>query len=275
VLAAIPLSTQVLVNSDNVAEPMTLQGLLLGRCTMLLAGRYLPKEVWRRRSFREFLFRLADATWVDRDRLAADLLYPDLPQAKVTHELSRAKWHIHRVLGCQAIVYDHDTNCFGFNQRLVVLDCDTARFERQVVAARRLPANARTLNSYRETLTLYRGPFLPGEISISGWIERRRAELGRLHIEALRRAAEIATSLGQVKDAESYLNLAREQDPDDVPVYADLVRLLLQMGNHGGAREVIRDLAGRWPQDALQLAALDQRPLSERTSAAAVRGCRV
>src|SRR5579859_3481264 len=255
VLAAISLNTQVLVSAEAHAEPQSLEGQLLGHRTVLFAGRCLPKAVWRRRPTREFVFRLLDAAWVDRDRLTADLLYPDLPPAKASAELRRTKWHIQHVFGCPAIVYDPDTNAYGFDQRIVVLDCDTTRFERQMAAARRQTDPASALDSLRATLALYHGPFLPGEVSISGWIERRRADLSSLYIEGLGRAAELATALGRFDETLDFLSRARDENPDDVQAGAALLAALQSRGHHGRAPQLAHELSARWPQDGHPLTA--------------------
>lgn len=91
-----------------------------------------------------------------------------------------------------------------------------------------------------EALTLYGGAFLEGfhlggTSAFQTWVDRRRAELGRLHRDLCRRSADARTASGDLAGALAVARRWAETDPLEDEAHHHIIALLAQIGRRNEA----------------------------------------
>ena len=163
--------------ADNPVAPEVLQVYLVGppRVEWLGAGVAVP-----RRQVRALVYRLAAQREPISRGLLAFLFWPDVSESESRRSLSRLLSHLRSTLPDPALLVT-SRDCVSFDWDLVWSD---------LVAFIQLADPDGEIQSLREAVALYRGPFLTG-FSLSGspefeaWVVEQERECERLYLGVL------------------------------------------------------------------------------------------
>ena len=226
-----------------------LRATLMGPMTLSRNGIVVDDEVWRRRQrVRDLFGLLAHHRSVDRETLA-ETIWPDKRSAAAAGNLrftlnqllgvlepwrdpSGPAWYVRNV-GSQLRLATDD---------LLVLDVD--EFTSEIAAARfedRHGAPGRALDRYRAAIDLYSGPYL-SDVSDDGWGHLERLGLQGDLVEAVQRSVDLLVAANEFDEAERLAATAVEVEPLNERATGTMVRVLLERGRVGAARELVSQL---------------------------------
>lgn len=188
-------------------------------------GEFVPKDA------------LAEAIWAER--LPAD------PAASLEVLVHRAR----RALGDPSLITTGPGGyAFTGGERCRI---DTEEF-RALTAAGRIALDdgdwAGALQSFGRALEWWRGEPLPEDI-YADWAQPFRAELARLHLEALEGAAAAALQLGDPRRAVEFAEMAVAREPLREAARLLLMRSLSFSGDRAGALRVFEELRQRLAEE--------------------------
>ena len=153
---------------------------------------------------------------------------------------------------------------------------DLLEFEAALHAAEQEPNKSAKEQDLKEAVHLYRGELLPG--LYESWIPAEQVRLSEEFVGAVVLLAKLLAERGEVTAAISHLRQAIETEPLQEEPYRELMRRLMERGEHGAAlkafhelEQVFADELGERPSAAtLGLAREAERLSAERPGAARV-----
>lgn len=192
----------------------------LGRFQVQVDGQEIPPGAWGSRRARQLCKRLAvaEGAAVPRDELAAQLWPDESDPVKLSARLSVLLSNIRRVLH-GGLIADRDA---------VALDLSAVRLDLQDVN------DALASGDDARAVAACSGPVLP-EDAYEDWATRARERFSFAIIEAHRRLATTAASIGCNDDAVLHVRAILELDPYDERAHELLVRTLDASGRRGDA----------------------------------------
>ncbi len=188
-----------------------------------LAGRRLPRSLFA---------YLAVERSASRDTLLA-LLWPDRDEERGRHSLSQTLYELRRALGESCVLVSGETLSVPAE-----VETDLARFEAAVAGGQ-----------WAAALEQYGGGFLEGGYLASTgafqeWLERRAAQVARLHRRARREVLAQRLELGDVLGALAVAERWAELEPLEDEAHHRTIELLARLGRRAEALshyEVFRD----------------------------------
>ncbi len=198
-------------------EPHTLQIFTLGCFGLVVAGRSVAIEKWKRKqavTLLKYLITHLDRP-VHRERLL-DSLWPNVDESQAWGRLKVAMSFLRRELRANGISDDVvKTSDKAYLLRRDAVWVDIHAFERLVTEGRELQQQGQwndALCHYDEARQLYRGEYLEEE-TFSDWCAEERERLHEIYLEMLARTAECHAELGQYADAVHICRKALVFDP--------------------------------------------------------------
>lgn len=219
----------------------------LGPLEIVRDGQPLPVEAWRHARPRELLlYLLAHPEGRTRDQVGLDF-WPDLGLTQVKNNFHVTLHHLRRTLGDGLVVYRGDHYCLEAGGGVKF---DAADFERGALEAlRRLRAGrpademAGAATDLRDSLALYRGPFLEGQ-AVGDWQIPLRDRLARLYEEGLEALAEYHSSRDDPTAAIEALRRLLSVEPLHEGAVRRLMAVLAGGGRGGEALREFERFAG-------------------------------
>jgi DNA-binding SARP family transcriptional activator len=214
-MAIIFIRDEVIKNSRP--EPHTLQIFTLGSFGLVVAGRSVAIEKWKRKqavTVLKYLVTQLDRP-VHRERLL-DSLWPDVDESQAWGRLKVAMYYLRRELRANGLSDDVvKTSDKAYLLRRDAVWVDAYAFERLVTEGRELQQQEQwhdALCRYDEARHLYRGDYLEEE-AFSDWCAEERERLREIYLEMLARTAECHAELGQYAEAVHICRKAVVFDP--------------------------------------------------------------
>jgi predicted ATPase/DNA-binding SARP family transcriptional activator len=220
---------------------------LLGRFEVVVEGRRIPEDRWRRRHASALvkLLALQPGRRLLREQLM-DVLWPDLSVVEAAPRLHKAAHYARAALDVpDAVVLSGDTIALLPSAEV---STDVERFDRAVEAARGTADGTDGAKAERlatEAIDRYRGDLLPDDL-YEPWTEEPRERLRLRHLEVLRQAGRWEELVAA--------------DPTDEEAHLRLVHRLAQRGDRRGAlrqyeqmEKVLQELGVRPGTTALAL----------------------
>jgi two-component SAPR family response regulator len=198
-------------------EPHTLQIFTLGCFGLVVSGRGIALEKWKRKqavTLLKYLVTQLDRP-VHRERLL-HCLWPDVDEKQGWGRLKVTMYYLRRELrdnGLSDDVVKTSDNAYLLRRDAVWVD--SYAFERFVTEGRELQQQGHwrdALRRYDEARHLYRGDYLEEEI-FSDWCAEERERLREIYLEMLARTAECHAELGQYAEAVHICRKALVFDP--------------------------------------------------------------
>lgn len=195
-----------------------------------------------------------------------EVLWPEGDPDKVSTNLRQAlaslRRHIEGPMLPTGSVVRSQNSMLSIAQGMI--ETDVAEFEKLLIDVRKEPDPSVRRSALERAVALYRGELLPGYSE--EWVLRERARLEDLYTHALRSLAESAEAVGQPDLAIDAVHRALAKDPYHEGLYADLMRLLLDVGQPSSALEHYREIEkrlndelGMKPDEPLRLLAREAR----------------
>jgi DNA-binding SARP family transcriptional activator len=175
----------------------------------------------------------------------ADLLWPDAEPEAARTNLRTALSSLRKQLeppgtpaGSVLVTSGHGQ--VGLNP--AAFETDVAAFEKALKAAAR-PATSpdETARLLADAADRYAGPLLPGYYET--WALTERDRLAEAHLDALRRLVAYHEQAGEPERALGFARRAVSADPLSEEAHAEVIRLLMAMGQPGAARRKFDELA--------------------------------
>jgi DNA-binding SARP family transcriptional activator len=226
-----------------------LRASVLGPMSLWRGARVIDDEIWHRRQrVRDLFGLLAHHRALDRTTLAG-LIWPNKAPVAAAGNL---RYTINQLLGVIEPWRDPSgpswyVRTVGQQLRLttdalLVLDVD--EFSSHIAAAKledRHGAPGRALDRYRAAIDVYGGPYL-ADVSDDGWGYLERLSLQGELVAAVQRAVDLLVAASEFDEAERLAATAIEAEPFNESATATMVRVLLERGRIGAARELVRQL---------------------------------
>ncbi len=217
-----------------VRQHHTLQLFTLGGFGIVMAGHSVDIAKWKRKQAVTLLKYLITQLGrpVHRERLL-DCLWPGVDQRRGCERLKVTLYYLRRELranGMSDEVVKTIDHSYLLRRDAVWVDVDV--FERLVTEGRALQDRAEWINAldrFVEAQRLYRGDYLEEEI-FSDWCAEERERLHEVYLEALARAAECHTELGQYDEVVQIYRKALVFDPCRERLHYLLMECLVKSG---------------------------------------------
>ncbi len=198
-------------------EPHTLQIFTLGCFGLVVAGRSVAIEKWKRKqavTLLKYLVTQLDRP-VHRERLL-DSLWPNVGESQARGRLKVAMYYLRCELRANGITDDVvKTSDKAYLLRRDAVWVDSYAFERLVTEERELQQQGHwnyALCRYDEARQLYRGEYLEEE-TFSDWCAEERERLHEIYLEILARTADCHAELSQYTEAVQICRKALVFDP--------------------------------------------------------------
>jgi PAS domain S-box-containing protein len=232
IMAVIFIRDGVIINSR--AEPHTLQIFTLGCFGLVVAGRSVAIEKWKRKQAVTLLKYLVTQLGrpVHRERLL-DSLWPGVDEQQGWGRLKVAMYYLRSELRANGIIDDIvKTSDKAYLLRHDAVWVDTHAFERLVTEGRELQQQEQwkdALCRYDDARHLYRGDYLEEE-TFSDWCAAERERFREIYLEMLGRMAECHVNLGQHAEAVHICRKALVFDPCRESFHCLLMENLVKCG---------------------------------------------
>ncbi len=222
------------VTTSSRAEPHTLQIFTLGCFGLVVGGRSVAIEKWKRKqavTLLKYLVTQLDRP-VHRERLL-DSLWPGIDEQQSWGRLKVAMYYLRSELRANGINDDViKTSDKAYLLRRDAVWVDTQSFERLVTEGRELQQQGQwkeALYRYKEARPLYRGDYLEEE-TFSDWCAEERERFREIYLEMLGRMAECHAELGQHTEAVHICRKALVFDPCRESIHCLLMENLVYCG---------------------------------------------
>ena len=232
IMAIIFIRDEVVTSSRP--EPHTLQIFTLGCFGLVVAGRSVAIEKWKRKqavTLLKYLVTQLDRP-VHRERLI-DSLWPGIDEQQGWGRLKVAMYYLRSELRANGINDDVvKTSDKAYLLRRDAVWVDSHAFERFVAEGRGLQQQGQwedALCRYNDARHLYRGDYLEEE-TFSDWCVEERERFREIYLEMLGRMAECHAELGQHTEAVHICRKALVFDPCRESFHCLLMESLVNCG---------------------------------------------
>jgi len=222
------------VTLDSRPEPHTLQIFTLGCFGLVVAGRSVAIEKWKRKqavTLLKILVSQLDRP-VHRERLL-DGLWPGVDEQQGWGRLKVAMYYLRSELRANGLNEDVvKTFDKAYMLRRDAVWVDTHAFERLVTEGRELQLQGQwndALCRFNDARLLYRGDYLEEEV-FSDWCAEERERFREIYLEVLDRTTECHAELGQYAEAVHICRKALVFDPCRESFHRLLMENLLLSG---------------------------------------------
>jgi len=218
------------------ASPVALQVRVLGKLTIILDAKEIPRSAWTFARPRELLvYLLVHRDGRTREQISG-ALWPEASAAQAKNNVHVALHHLRRVLGRNDFVL-YQRERYVVNWALGV-EVDAMAFEHDLGRARHalraMPPAPDAAARLRAALDLYQGDFLEDE-DAGDWHLEERDRLRRLLTEGLLALGAQLTAVGSHADAVAvYRQLVRADEWDEA-AHRHLMSALARSGQRGEA----------------------------------------
>ncbi|OAT80362.1 BTAD domain-containing putative transcriptional regulator [Desulfotomaculum copahuensis] len=237
----------------TAASPPLLRICCLGRFQVYRGGVLLDERLWRRRKAKTLLKYLAlhREGKAPRD-VIMELLWPDLPADKAANALYVTLHALRKALNRSLPVeveYVAVKDGMIYLEPELLAEVDCRLFEEACARAfgRGEDGSGGAAADLERARRLYRGDLLAEDI-YEDWPAAARERLRQLYLQVLTALASRALAAGREGEALDLWREAVEREPLDEKARAQLVRLLLRLGQRAAARrhlQQIRELLRR------------------------------
>ncbi|MBI3965751.1 MAG: tetratricopeptide repeat protein [Chloroflexi bacterium] len=190
-------------------ETDRLEARLFGTSEVFWNGVEISPTRWHGPKTRELLLYLLHRPGWSPSVQAMEALWPEQLPKKQRDSFEQAIVRLRKALGPEIV--SRSSGRVRLNERVeVITDADT--FERLVGEARIDPSDA-AIPCFEQACSLYRGPYLDDQYG--DWCEKRREELARAFLDALRELGRRRAAAGDFIGAAEHFRHLTTRNPDD------------------------------------------------------------